>query len=49
LEEEKKGSRALLYKKTDPRFAVDGFWRHDPELPAIKNELGHFNNQVSIP
>ena len=30
------------------RYAVDGFWRHDPEIAFIKNEFGHFNNVIQI-
>ena len=30
------------------RYAVDGYWKHDPEVPALKNEHGHFNNMIKI-
>ena len=30
------------------RYAVDGYWRHDPEIAVVKNEFGHFNNVIKI-
>ena len=29
-------------------FTVDGKWTHDPDLPAIKNETGHYSNMLKI-
>ena len=29
-------------------FCVDGQWTHDPDLPAIKNEKGHYSNMLKI-
>ena len=29
-------------------FTVDGRWTHDPDLPAIKNESGYYNNMLKI-
>ena len=29
-------------------FCVDGSWTHDPDLPAIKNEKGHYSNMLKI-
>ena len=30
------------------RYIVDGEWMHDPELPALKTEQGHYNNMVKM-
>ena len=27
---------------------MDNIWTHDKDLPAIRNEQGHYNNQVRI-
>ena len=29
-------------------FCVDGSWTHDPDLPAIKTEKGHYSNMLKI-
>ena len=29
-------------------FCVDGSWTHDPDLPAIKNDAGHYSNMLKI-
>ena len=29
-------------------FCVDGAWTHDPDLPAIKNDAGHYSNMLKI-
>jgi hypothetical protein len=29
-------------------YIVDNIWTHDKDLPAIRNEQGHYNNQVRI-
>ena len=30
------------------RYIVDGETMHDPELPALKTEQGHYNNMVKL-
>jgi len=30
------------------RYAVDGYWRHDPEIASVRNEFGHFNNVIKV-
>ena len=30
------------------RFIVDGEWTHDTDLPALKNDQGHYNNMVKL-
>ena len=30
------------------RYIVDNVWTHDKDLPAIRTEQGHYNNQVRI-
>jgi len=30
------------------RYIVDNIWTHDKDLPAVRTEQGHYNNQVRI-
>ena len=30
------------------RFAVDGQWTFDPDLPALKNDAGHYSNMIKV-
>ena len=37
-----------LTKNGFVRYIVDGETMHDPELPALKTEAGHYNNMVKL-
>ena len=29
-------------------YAIDGDWTHDGDIPALKNEQGHYNNMIKV-